>query len=212
LINFVQKHFNDYERYQAFITDMDSSALEKHNFKYLTGSPYHLYKSMNPCPFEGDLANTRVILLLANPGINGEDTRPDNHCISAPGYGLKNLSPDCESDWYRKRFKTLLDRHTEDDWKWLSHRMAMVQIVPWASKRWMNVDLPSRELMIQTVQYVAKVNPGALFVVMRQQKFWTVTLDGHAEYIVHHRPRNSYITERNFGSKSFRLIKERIYS
>jgi hypothetical protein len=197
--NFVKDHFGDYKSYQEEIKRLDYEALLESNQGLQIGSPYFLQFDMTPCPFEGDLLNAKVVLLLANPGVNGDDIREINHNLPIEGWGIKNLSLEIPSNWYRKRFKTLLDEENSRSWQWLSNNLAMIQIVPWASKKWRNVKLPSRHLMAETVQRLIEVNPNVLIVVMRQKNYWLNVIGSYPKIIINKRPICSYITQGNFG-------------
>jgi len=152
--------------------------------------------------------------LLANPGFNKyqdpfptkEDHKPRD------GWGIANLSPKGESNWYRPRFRTLLDHEGEEEWQSLSNKMAMVQVIPWASEKFKDLKLlPSRDLMSKTVKAVGEKNREALFVIMRRRKFWEEALKGvdQTRIIVNPHPICSYITKGNFGD-DWDKIKKRL--
>ena len=190
----------EYRKYQALITEIDKDRLIEHNTKYTIDSKYHLHTKMTPCPFEGNLLQAKVILLLANSGI-GADTDPVNHTLSVDGWGIPNLSNQGKSNWYRPRFKTLInDINNEDEWKLLSNKLAMIQVIPWASESYIDLQLPSRLLMSETVKLLSKKNDSAIFVVMRRRKDWEQSLENvdPARIIFNPNPRCSYITKGNF--------------
>jgi len=199
----------DYNKYQKHIDDLDAKAVQLHNISH-PWSPeskkakYHLHQNMGSCPFEGNLLTAKVILLLANPGFNKyqdpfptkEDHKPRD------GWGIANLSPKGESNWYRPRFRTLLDHEGEEEWQSLSNKMAMVQAIPWASEKFKDLkSLPSRNLMSETIKAVGEKNREALFVIMRRHKFWGEALKGvdQTRVVVNPHPICSYITKGNFG-------------
>ena len=166
---------------------------------------------MTPCPFEGNLLQAKVILLLANPGI-GADTDPINHNLCVEGWGIPNLSDQGKSNWYRPRFKTLInDINNEDEWKLLSNKLAMIQVIPWASESYIDLQLPSRFLISKTVNLLSEKNDSALFVVMRRHKYWEQSLENvdPTRIIFNPNPRCSYITKGNF-KVDWQRIKDKL--
>lgn len=208
----------DYNKYQKHIDDLDAKAVQLHNISHPWGleskkAKYHLHQNMGSCPFEGNLLTAKVILLLANPGFNKyqdpfptkEDHKPRD------GWGIANLSPKGESNWYRPRFRTLLDHEGEEEWQSLSNKMAMVQAIPWASEKFKDLkSLPSRNLMSETIKAVGEKNREALFVIMRRRKFWEEALKGvdQTRIIVNPHPICSYITKGNFGDDWDKIKKK----
>ena len=210
----------DYLKYQKIIEELDAGVgrIEFHNKIYQwdissNKAKHHFHQHMGPCPFEGNLLTAKVILLLANPGFNKyqdpfptkEDHKPRD------GWGIANLSPEGESNWYRPRFRTLLDHENEEEWQSLSNKMAMVQVIPWASEKFKDLKLlPSRDLMSKTVKAVGEKNREALFVIMRRRKFWEEALKGvdQKRIIVNPHPICSYITKGNFGDDWDKIKKK----
>ena len=210
----------DYLKYQKLIEELDAGVgrIEFHNKIYQwdissNKAKHHFHQHMGPCPFEGNLLTAKVILLLANPGFNKyqdpfptkEDHKPRD------GWGIANLSPEGESNWYRPRFRTLLDHENEEEWQSLSNKMAMVQAIPWASEKFKDLKLlPSRDLMSKTVKAVGEKNREALFVIMRRRKFWEEALKGvdQKRIIVNPHPICSYITKGNFGDDWDKIKKK----
>ena len=210
----------DYLKYQKIIEELDAGVgrIEFHNKIYQwdissNKAKHHFHQHMGPCPFEGNLLTAKVILLLANPGFNKyqdpfptkEDHKPRD------GWGIANLSPEGESNWYRPRFRTLLDHENEEEWQSLSNKMAMVQVIPWASEKFKDLKLlPSRDLMSKTVKAVGEKTREALFVIMRRRKFWEEALKGvdQKRIIVNPHPICSYITKGNFGDDWDKIKKK----
>ena len=211
----------EYRKYQALIAKIDKDRLIEHNTKYTIDSKYHLYTKMTPCPFEGNLLQAKVILLLANPGIGAKnavgspdslDTDPINHNLCVEGWGIPNLSDQGKSNWYRPRFKTLInDINNEDEWKLLSNKLAMIQVIPWASESYIDLQLPSRFLISKTVNLLSEKNDSALFVVMRRHKYWEQSLENvdPTRIIFNPNPRCSYITKGNF-KVDWQRIKDKL--
>lgn len=197
-----------YGKYQAYITAIDLADLRKHNLKYPKGSDFHLHEELTPCPFEGDLLKANIYLLLTNPGISSTST-PTTHNLYVEGWGLANLSKKSTSQWYRPRFKTLIENpEDENEWRFISNKFAMIQAIPWASKNAKAIKLPSYSLMIDTVRELARINQISLFIVMRNKKFWMPALQDidKSRIIINPNPRNTYITRGNF-KKDWNKIK-----
>jgi len=202
----------DYIKYQKLIEQIDAGVgrIELHNKAHSRDFSsnkfkYHLHQHMGPCPFEGNLLTAKVIFLLANPGFNKEQNPPPSAADhqSRSGWGIANLSPEGQSNWYRPRFKTLIDFDSEEKWQLLSNQIAMIQEIPWASEKFKELrTLPSRELMFKTVRAISEKNQNALFVIMRRHKFWGEALKGvdQSRIISNPHPICSYITKGNFGS------------
>ena len=190
-----------YSRYQKCITFLDKAALSKHNEKYPKGSKKYLHEDLTPCPFEGNLLKAKIYLLLTNPGVSENSTQL-THNLSVKGWGIANLSLKSKSTWYRPRFSRLLDDpDDESEWMRISNKIAMIQAIPWASKNDPGIELPSSNLMIDTVSELAKIRNNAIFIVMRRKKFWMHELQkiDSSRVIVSRNPRCTYITEGNFG-------------
>ena len=208
----------DYLKYQEYIKKLDGEILsiESHNNKWdlpSGKSKYHFHLSMGPCPFEGNLLSAKIILLLANPGFNRKQNPPPSEQDHKPrdGWGIANLSPEGLSNWYRPRFKTLINQQSEEDWQRLSNKMAMIQVIPWASESYIDLKLPSRLLMSETVKLISEKNQGAIFIVMRRRKDWEKSLENidPARVIFNPNPRCSFITRGNFKD-DWQRIKDKL--
>lgn len=209
----------DYKAYQARIQEIDDGALRKHNERHAQGTPYHFEVGMTPCPFEGNLLEARVILLLANPQFI-ESSTPADHNPDFAGYtdwgiwGLSLQSNKSIHEWWRNRLRTLVDDpRDEEQWRELSGRMASLQVIPWASKKFHDANgLPSKMLMAQTVKALVEHDPTKIFIVMRQRRFWEIALhDTPAALLYTKNSRASYVTERNLrGSDAWNNITETV--
>jgi len=189
-----------YGKYQACINAIDQNDLRKYNLKYPKGSDFHLHEELTPCPFEGDLLKAKIYLLLTNPWIS-PTSNPATHNLYVEGWSLANLSKESTSKWYRPRFKTLVDNpESENEWMRLSNKLAMIQAIPWASRKAKAIRLPSNSLMTDTVKELSRINQDSIFVVMRNKKFWMPALQDldQSRVIINPNPRNSFITRGNF--------------
>jgi hypothetical protein len=209
----------DYRKYQDHIEEIDKEVIQKHNLSslwepYSPKSKYYLHHYMRPCPFEGDLLKAKVILLLANPGFdNTQDPKPSKADHEPKdGWGIANLAPNAGSNWYRPRFRSLLGASLpeEEEWQVLSNKLAMIQVIPWASEKYKDLKLPSRSLMSKTVQALSEANKDALFVVMRRKAFWLDALKNvdSSRIIINPHPIITYISKGNFGDDWNRIKKK----
>ena len=199
----------DYSKYQKCITYLDKDVLSKHNAKYPKGSKKYLHEDLTPCPFEGNLLNARIYLLLLNPGVSESSTQL-THNLRVKGWGIANLSLESKSTWYRKRFSTLLnDPEDENEWMQISNKIAMIQAIPWASKNDPCIEVPSSSLMMDTVSELAKIRNDSIFIIMRRKKFWVRALQkiDSSRIIYSRNPRCAHISEGNFGN-GWKKIKQ----
>ena len=203
----------NYEAYQEKIATLDSAFIESHNARYPAGHKYHLCTSIRPCPFEGDLQSAKVVLLLANPGYQANESTPLDH-QRIEGWGLWGLSSELPSmhTWWRPRLRHFVSRQaSEEEWRQLSHKVASFQAIAWASENFHECNsLPSKALLAVTLKKLARERPELLFVVMRQKAYWQSVLgDTGAKVILARNPRCSFISEGNIQSPDdWRLIVE----
>lgn len=194
----------EYEEYQCWIREHDATELAKHNAKRSEISPYFFQEKLSPCPFEGDLLDAKVILLLANPGYDSQVSTPDDHKPIHGGWGLWGLSQDAPEGmhgWWRPRLRAFIDDDSETSWMELSNKLASVQAVPWASTSFHDANrLPSKKLLAHTVRRLAYMDPAKIFVVVRQRRYWdSVLSESNARVIYTKSPMCSYITEGNIA-------------
>jgi hypothetical protein len=155
-----------------------------------------------------------IFLLLTNPGISPASTQA-THNLYIEEWGIANLSTYSTSNWYRPRFKKLLDNpEDENEWKKLSNSIAMIQAVPWASKCAKSIKLPSADLMLDLVRELVKINQKSIFIIMRNKKFWMQALHqtDQSRVIINPNPRNTFISNGNFGADWVRIKQALINS
>lgn len=200
-----------YEEAQQYIEKIDQKDVEKYNKRKLEKSPYYLQVNMRPCPFEGDVQNSRVILLLANPGYddssNINDHQLNSSCSGWPFFGLHDESPLGMKNWWRPR----LDKIRQNlgvDWQFMSKNIAAIQMNPWASKKFdSSVKLASRDFMFEIARDCA--DRGALLVVMRARKYWDTALIGYEDNLIYTNScLCSYLTDGNLQKKDWTRIVE----
>jgi hypothetical protein len=196
-----------YEQFQEIISEIDSDFLTAHNQRYTKTHPYHLHKSINPCPFEGDLLKAKVVLLLANPHYKINEASENDH-KRIEGWGIWGLSTQTHESlygWWRPRLKQFINNvDDEDEWKDLSWKVASFQSVAWASVNFHECDhLPSKKLMADALQKLATKRTDIIFVVMRNKAYWMKILDGiNAKIVFIKNPRCSFLTRKNMLNTS----------
>ncbi|MBC7750390.1 MAG: hypothetical protein H7Z73_01540 [Candidatus Saccharibacteria bacterium] len=201
----------NYEEAQLHIEEIDHECVEKYNKRRLENSTYKLQVNMRPCPFEGDIKNSRVILLLANPGYDDSSSINDHHRNVSysewPFFGLHDESPSGMRDWWRLRLDRLR-QNLSVDWQFMSKNIAAIQMNPWASTKFdSSAKLASRDFMFEIARDCAKRD--ALFVVMRARKHWDSALKGYEDNLIYTNScRCSYLTEGNLRKEDWsRIIK-----
>ena len=205
----------DYEELREIILEQDAVELEKYNFK--RNSKYHLHKAVGPCPFEGNLEEARVVLLLANPSyappVDGSTScsLEDDHERKEwqSGWGIFSLHEDANPamrDWWRANLKSL-HSDTGLSWKIISNRIAALQINPWASEFFDSscTKLPSINGTMKAIakEFIKKEN--LIFVICRREKQWSQILEDAGnknEKFRLNSLRRAYITPGNLSRSS----------
>lgn len=177
---------------------------------------YRPQRNLQPCPFEGDLKNAKVILLLANPGFTptgkpNESNERDHDRNGFDDWGLWGLSSKTKCSmhgWWRKRLKSFVrDIDSEEEWRQLSLKIASVQAVPWASEQFHEMNgLPSKAMIANLVK---ELSNDKYFIVMRQRSYWSeILMNRSKEQIMFTKnPRCSYLSEGNMDSADFKKLK-----
>lgn len=187
-----------YESLQRKIIQLDEFELEKYNIG--RNEKFKLHKELLPCPFEGNIEQASVVLLLANPSW-GPNSLVTDHMRpkELKDWGLWSLHDDANvamRDWWRPRLKSLLE-DSGLTWQQMSNKIAALQINSWAS---MNFDesckLPSFDLM-QNI-YLEFAKRDVLFIVCRGEKLWNQIL-GTEKHISLNSKLSSYITRNNLN-------------
>jgi len=197
----------DYLTIQKEIEEMDKVQLEKHNNKFPENHDYHLHTDLKPCPFEGNLEQAKVILLLANPSCSDSPASKNDH-NPIEGWGIWGLSSSANESmrgWWRPRLRHFIkDENDEEEWSSLSHKVASFQAIAWASKNFHECnDLPSKQYMAKTLEDVIDKNSDVIFVVVRQRSYWSEILTRKKAYVVFTKnPRCSYISKGNMRNQT----------
>jgi hypothetical protein len=100
-----------------------------------------------------------------------DDSVPEDHQLYFDGWPLAGLHPSVRAgfrEWYNGPSRNLLQKLGPHE---VSRRVAIVQVKPWASRRFdRRRSLPSRDLQVAIVRRAA--NRGALVVIGRSIRFW----------------------------------------
>lgn len=197
----------EYEKHQEKICQIDAAYLSEHNKRYSECHNYHLHSEIKPCPFEGDLLQAKVILLLANPHFQkNESTVKDHERLNGWGvWGLSTQTHQSMHGWWRPRLKKFIKNiHDENEWKELSWKIASFQTVAWASVNFHECNqLPSKKLMAETLKNLAKKRNDVVFVVMRNRAYWSKILNEVNVKTIHVKnPRCSFLTPNNMHDLS----------
>lgn len=191
--------------------DSDSNAVKAYNASRGKSSSLHLHEHLGPCPFEGDIFNAPVVLLLANPCSNdvvSEDHKPTRDILSDwPLWGLHPNANKMLGAWWEPRLDTLTEQFGTQK---ISQSIAAIQLNPWASQKFdagKRGVLPSRKLMLDAAESTAK--RGALLVVMRSVRLWFASdvIAQHGNKIINPHPICSYVSRGNLGQRSFNAIE-----
>ena len=185
-----------YEALQRKITQLDEFELEEYNIG--RNEKFRLHKELLPCPFEGNIEQARVVLLLANPSWAPNSLVTDHtRSKELKDWGIWSLHDDANvsmRDWWRPRLKSLMN-DSGLSWQQMSNKIAALQINSWASMNFdENCKLPSFGLM-QNI-YLEFAKRDVLFIVCRGQRLWNQIL-GTEKHVSLNCNRSSYITQNN---------------
>ena len=146
---------------------LDEQAVLAHNRR---AKPKHTFRlELGPSAFEGDIDRARVVMLLGNPGLDKTSTVLD-HTFARAGWPLAALHPEAPPGvrgWWHARLRELIFNCGPEV---ISQRLACLQIIPWASEKFCDVRLPSRQLLLDVASQCA--SRGAVIVIMRAERFW----------------------------------------
>lgn len=194
--------------------DKDTDALRDYNATRERSPGYLLHEHLGPCPFEGDIINAPVVLLLANPCSNDvvpADHKPAREILSDwPLWGLHPGANKMLRAWWGPRLGSLIEQFGLQK---VSQSIAAIQLNPWASQKFdasRRGVLPSRKLMLDIAEATAK--RGALLVVMRSVRLWFASemIARHSKKIINHHPICSYVSQGNLGEHGFSAIESAI--
>ena len=181
------------------IHEGDIGAIDRYNAK--AQDQFKLRPELGPCPFEGDIQSSPIVLLLANPGFD-ENSSLGDHKFKAEGWplaGLHTNAPKGMRDWWRPRLRVLCEKYGD---QYISSKVAALQLNPWASTNFdASLRLPSQSKMLEIAEGAAR--RGAILLVMRAARQWLESdlLRAHPHLYGTKSPRCSYVTEPNLGAE-----------
>jgi hypothetical protein len=177
----------NYEDAQLYIEELDREDVARYNDK----------KSKNPdSVFRVDMRPTAINDHIRSSDFDGW-----------PFFGLHDNSPRGMKDWWHPRLKQLKQK-LGIDWQTMSHKVAALQINPWASTNFdSDANFRSRELMFDIARSCAERD--ALFIVMRARKLWDGALKDCTNNLIYTKsPRCSFVTEGNVQKEDWdKIIK-----
>lgn len=195
----------NYEWLQEEIRRLDELKIDAYNSKKKVGSKYILHKEIGPCPYEGDIEQARIVLLLANPSYSPNRNDGESFSLETDHkrnelqrdwgiFSLQDNSNDAMRNWWRENLKQLKEE-SGLSWQQVSNRIAALQINAWASEQFdESCKLDSFEIMRSIAHEFAKRD--VIFVVCRRFKQWTEILGKNDMYRLNSY-RRAYITKKN---------------
>lgn len=186
------------------IYSSDIESIQRYNSK--VGEKFKLRVELGPCPFEGNIESSPVVLLLANPGFD-QNSSVDDHKFKIEGWplaGLHQNAPIGMRDWWRPRLRVLCEHYGE---QCVSSKVAALQINPWASAKFdSNLRLPSQIKMLGLAESAAR--RGAVLVIMRASRLWLESefIKSYPHRYKTKSPLCSYVTEGNLGTEAWETI------
>jgi hypothetical protein len=182
----------------------DINEIQQYNKR--VNDQFKLHPELGPCPFEGDIKTSPIVLLLANPGFD-ERSSLDDHKFKVkdwPLSGLHSKAPEGMSEWWRPRLRVLCEKFGD---QYVSSKIAALQLNPWASTKFdRNLRLPSQSKMLEIAEDAAR--RGAILLVMRAARIW-LQADGLRTHPLRYctkSPRCSYVTEANLGAEAWSKV------
>ena len=188
------------------IYNSDIEAIRRYNSQ--AREQFKIRTELGPCPFEGDINSSPVVLLFANPGYDATSSI-DDHKFKVDGWPLSGLHPKAPSgmrDWWIPRLRDLCKRYGD---QYISTKVAALQINPWASTNFdSDIRLPSRSKMLELAESAAKRD--AVIVIMRAERLWLESdcIKNYPHRYSTKSKRCSYITEGNLGNEAWKKIND----
>ena len=204
-MNVTSPLFLNYELLQEEICRLDDHKIDAYNAKRKVGSKYLLQKEIGPCPYEGDVEQARIVLLLANPSFTPNKFDGTSFSLESDhkrnalqrDWGIFSLQDDSNEamrNWWRENLKQL-QQESGLSWQQMSNRIAALQINAWASEQFdESCKLDSFSIMQAIALEFAKRD--VIFVVCRRYKQWSEILSRNDMYRLNSY-RRAYITSKN---------------
>ena len=195
----------NYELLQEEICRLDAQKIDTYNSKRKVGSKFLLQKEIGTCPYEGDIEQARIVLLLANPSFtpnknNGtsyslENDHKRNELQREWGiFSLQDDSNEAMRNWWRENLKQL-QQESELSWHQMSNRIAALQINAWASEQFDDSCKLESFSIMQAIAHEFAMRD-VIFVVCRRYKQWSEIL-GRSDMYRLNSYRRAYISKKN---------------
>jgi hypothetical protein len=188
------------------IRQVDQQAVDAYNVR--TKRPEcRLMTELGPLPYDGDIENARVAVLLSNPGF-GAGSTSESHSFKREGWPLSGLhpeAPDGTRKWQHKLLKHVVE--LVGDAKLVSQRVVKLELVPWASHRYdSSIVLPSRPYMLEAAAALAK--RGVLLVIISSEAIWKQhpVVAAHKLCFSANSPRSSTVSPGNLSEEAWHSV------
>ncbi|MBB5459010.1 hypothetical protein [Paraburkholderia sp. Cpub6] len=193
------------------LAELDREAIARYHAIPRLNDDYRLHTELGPQPFEGDVANASIVILMNNPGF-GDTSTFEDHRFHVDGWPYASLHPDAPRGMHSYSAPRFADLIAEFGAQRVSGRVALLQIHPWASvalDRSKRLVLPSMMLALNHAR--AALSRGALVVVGRGAWYWLPAL-GSADrpLFVHQFPRSVYWNRSSVPSEIYAQMRERL--
>lgn len=187
-----------------FDYSIDRREIDIYNNRRKLESKTRLQTHMHPAPYDGDPFKAKVVLLLNNPTFS-QNSSPKDHLLNFEGWPLAGLHPEAPRafrDWYNRPLGFLIDNF---DAQYVSQRVAIVQINPWASESFdLNCVLPSRKQQVDIARQA--VLRGAVTVIGRSVRFWQEQLGDAENIYIAKNCRNPTLSPGGLTQKAFDAV------
>ncbi|SAL17439.1 hypothetical protein AWB68_00498 [Caballeronia choica] len=191
-----------------YLTALDARAIARYHAITGLRADYRLHTELGPQPYEGDIENARIVVLMNNPGFDATSTL-DDHRFTRDGWPYASFHPDAPAgmrDYSIPRFRDLI---AEFGAQQVSQRLAMLQIHPWASaalddpKR---LALPSMTLALEHARNA--IHRGALVMIGRGAWHWLPALGlPKGALFEHPSPRVVYWNRQSLPADIFEAMR-----
>ncbi|CAN5893634.1 hypothetical protein BH11PSE13_BH11PSE13_35050 [soil metagenome] len=155
--------------------DLDGEAVARYNARRSVEAETYLHFELGPHPFDGDIENAKVVLLMGNPGYDKTSTLED-HRFQREGWPISSLHPEAPPgmrNWYVRRLRWVIEIFGAQH---VSQQLAIAQLQPWASNGFDNatVRLPSASLIADPVKRA--IERGAVVIGNPHGAMWSARL------------------------------------
>lgn len=188
----------------------DADAVAAYNAR--AGDALRLRTDLGPLPYEGDIENAPIVLLVAKPAYDRTSVQLD-HAFHQRGWPLAFLHPGApeqlRSIWVA-RLESLIDAFGAQH---VANSVAALPLTPWASTDFdERLRLPSRARMLDLA--AAAANRGATMIVACGEEQWTEVHEvadlGPERRIRARSWRATHLTSENLGAAAWHAICRRI--